>query len=129
MIRGAAKNHNDVAIVVDPEDYASILQELQANASELSHDTRFNLALKSFEHTANYDTAISQYLAKINQQTFPETLNLQFNKIQSMRYGENPHQNAAFYKEKRHYRDQFQPLNNYREKSYPIIILRIPMRH
>ena len=100
MIRGAAKNHNDVAIVVDPEDYASILQELQANASELSHDTRFNLALKSFEHTANYDTTISQYLAKVNQQTFPETLNLQFNKIQSMRYGENPHQNAAFYKEK-----------------------------
>ncbi|RLA23143.1 MAG: bifunctional phosphoribosylaminoimidazolecarboxamide formyltransferase/inosine monophosphate cyclohydrolase [Gammaproteobacteria bacterium] len=100
MIRGAAKNHNDVAIVVDPDDYATVLNELINNENQLAQQTRFNLALKSFEHTANYDTAISLYLAKVNQQTFPETLNLQFNKIQSMRYGENPHQNAAFYKEK-----------------------------
>jgi len=100
MIRGAAKNHNDVAIVVDPTDYESVLNELLNNENQLAHQTRFNLALKSFEHTANYDTAISLYLAKVNQQDFPATLNLQFNKIQSMRYGENPHQNAAFYKEK-----------------------------
>ncbi len=100
MIRGAAKNHNDVAIVVDPDDYAPVLTELLKNDNQLAQQTRFNLALKSFEHTANYDTAISQYLAKVNQQTFPDTLNLQFNKIQSMRYGENPHQNAAFYQEK-----------------------------
>ncbi len=100
MIRGAAKNHNDVAIVVDPNDYEPVLNELLNNENQLAQQTRFNLALKSFEHTANYDTAISLYLAKVNQQTFPETLNLQFNKIQSMRYGENPHQNAAFYKEK-----------------------------
>ncbi|GFO72382.1 phosphoribosylaminoimidazolecarboxamide formyltransferase/IMP cyclohydrolase [Bathymodiolus japonicus methanotrophic gill symbiont] len=100
MIRGAAKNHKDVTIVVDPADYAAILNELRDNDRQLARQTRFNLALKSFEHTANYDTAISLYLAKVNQQEFPATLNLQFNKIQSMRYGENPHQNAAFYKEK-----------------------------
>ncbi|TXK99332.1 bifunctional phosphoribosylaminoimidazolecarboxamide formyltransferase/IMP cyclohydrolase [Methylococcaceae bacterium HT1] len=100
MIRAAAKNHEDVAIIVDPDDYELVLNELLNNKNQLAHQTRFNLALKSFEHTANYDTAISLYLAKVNQLTFPETLNLQFNKIQSMRYGENPHQNAAFYKEK-----------------------------
>ncbi|TXK95045.1 bifunctional phosphoribosylaminoimidazolecarboxamide formyltransferase/IMP cyclohydrolase [Methylococcaceae bacterium CS1] len=100
MIRAAAKNHEDVAIIVDPDDYELVLNELLNNENQLAHQTRFNLALKSFEHTANYDTAISLYLAKVNQLTFPETLNLQFNKIQSMRYGENPHQNAAFYKEK-----------------------------
>ena len=100
MIRGAAKNHNDVAILVDPDDYAAILKELLNNENQLSQQTRFDLALKSFAHTASYDTAISLYLAKVNQQTFPEILNLQFTKIQSMRYGENPHQNAAFYREK-----------------------------
>lgn len=100
MIRGAAKNHNDVAIVVDPSDYDAILKELVNNENYLAHQTRFNLALKSFEHTANYDTAISQYLGKVNQQDFPDTLNLQFHKVQSMRYGENPHQKAAFYQEK-----------------------------
>ncbi|OQW79225.1 MAG: bifunctional phosphoribosylaminoimidazolecarboxamide formyltransferase/IMP cyclohydrolase [Proteobacteria bacterium ST_bin11] len=101
MIRGAAKNHADVAIVVDPVDYPRILAELQGNASTLSHDTRFKLALKSFEHTARYDTMIAAYLSKIvDAGNFPETLNLQFHRLQSMRYGENPHQNAAFYGEK-----------------------------
>ncbi len=100
MIRGAAKNHNDVAIVVDPADYDSILTELVNHENQLEQSTRFNLALKSFEHTARYDTAISLYLAKVNQQDFPATLNLQFNKMQNMRYGENPHQKAAFYQEK-----------------------------
>ena len=99
MIRAAAKNHEDVAIVVDPADYSAILAELQADVS-LSHATRFNLALKSFEHTARYDTAIATYLGKINNSGFPDTLNLQFHRLQTMRYGENPHQNAAFYQEK-----------------------------
>lgn len=99
MIRAAAKNHDDVAIVVDPADYSAILAELQAEVS-LSHATRFNLALKSFEHTARYDTAIATYLGKINNSGFPDTLNLQFHRLQTMRYGENPHQNAAFYQEK-----------------------------
>ncbi len=100
MIRAAAKNHTDVTVLVDPDDYNSVLAELKNNAISLSQQTRFNLALKSFEHTAKYDTAISIYLAKINQTQFPETLNLQFHRIQTMRYGENPHQNAAFYAEK-----------------------------
>lgn len=100
MIRAAAKNHADVAIVVDPADYDATLAELNANAAQLSQQTRFNLALKSFEHTANYDTAIATYLNKLQQVQFPDTLNLQFQHSQALRYGENPHQNAAFYSEK-----------------------------
>ena len=101
MIRAAAKNHADVTIVVDNSDYASIVEELKNNDASISGQTRFNLALKSFEHTARYDTAISTYLGAVNNKQFPETLNLQFYHTQSMRYGENPHQNAAFYTEKK----------------------------
>ncbi len=100
MIRAAAKNHTDVSIIVDHNDYAAILEELIANNSNICAQTRFNLALKSFAHTANYDTAISVYLGAINKVQFPEILNLQFQHTQAMRYGENPHQNAAFYTEK-----------------------------
>ncbi|MBF6648185.1 bifunctional phosphoribosylaminoimidazolecarboxamide formyltransferase/IMP cyclohydrolase [Methylobacter sp. BlB1] len=100
MIRAAAKNHADVAVVVNPADYAGILAELKNSGSSLSAKTRFNLALKSFEHTARYDTAISAYLGCLNGERFPDTLNLQFYKSQAMRYGENPHQQAAFYREK-----------------------------
>jgi phosphoribosylaminoimidazolecarboxamide formyltransferase/IMP cyclohydrolase len=100
MIRAAAKNHADVAIIVDPADYSSIITELKNNNTGLTKQTRFNLALKSFEHTARYDTAIATYLGNINGAQFPETLNLQFYRNQTMRYGENPHQNAAFYREK-----------------------------
>jgi len=100
MIRAAAKNHADVSIIVDHSDYAATLEELKANDSSISAQTRFNLALKSFEHTAKYDTAISVYLGAVNKVQFPDTLNLQFNHTQAMRYGENPHQNAAFYTEK-----------------------------
>jgi phosphoribosylaminoimidazolecarboxamide formyltransferase/IMP cyclohydrolase len=100
MIRAAAKNHADVAVIVDPNDYQQTLAELSGNDVCLSRQTRFNLALKSFQHTARYDTAISAYLGKLNQLQFPDTLNLQFHHIQTMRYGENPHQNAAFYREK-----------------------------
>jgi phosphoribosylaminoimidazolecarboxamide formyltransferase/IMP cyclohydrolase len=100
MIRAAAKNHHDVAIVVNPSDYSAILDELKAQQTALTAQTRFHLALKSFEHTARYDTAIATYLGNINGQPFPQTLNLQFYQQQSLRYGENPHQNAAFYVEK-----------------------------
>ncbi len=99
MIRAAAKNHADVAVVVDPADYTAIVEELQQSGG-LSHATRFSLALKSFEHTGRYDTAIAAYLSKVNGGGFPDTLNLQFHRLQTMRYGENPHQNAAFYQEK-----------------------------
>ncbi|MCK5829402.1 MAG: bifunctional phosphoribosylaminoimidazolecarboxamide formyltransferase/IMP cyclohydrolase [Methylococcales bacterium] len=101
MIRAAAKNHKDVSVVVDPEDYISIIDELKNNNASISQQNRFNLALKSFEHTAKYDTAISAYLGAVNKVQFPETLNLQFHHTQAMRYGENPHQNAAFYTEKK----------------------------
>lgn len=100
MIRAAAKNYTDVAVVVDPQDYASIVAELNRENSCLSAATRFNLALKSFEHTAQYDTAIALYLGNLKQARFPQTLNLQFQQIQTLRYGENPHQQAAFYREK-----------------------------
>jgi len=100
MIRAAAKNHADVAVIVDPADYAATLAELKSADNSLSQQTRFNLALKSFEHTARYDTAIATYLGNINGIQFPKTLNLQFYHSQTMRYGENPHQNAAFYREK-----------------------------
>jgi len=101
MIRAAAKNHVDVAVVVDPADYDSVLEELKNNNTRISDQTRFSLALKSFEHTAHYDTAIAVYLADVNKSQFPKTLNLQFNHRQTMRYGENPHQQAAFYTEKK----------------------------
>jgi len=100
MIRAAAKNYNDVAVVVEPADYAAVLAELKAQHNSLSAATRFKLSLTSFAHTARYDTAIATYLAKINEQPFPETLNLQFYLKETMRYGENPHQGAAFYQEK-----------------------------
>jgi phosphoribosylaminoimidazolecarboxamide formyltransferase/IMP cyclohydrolase len=100
MIRAAAKNHRDVAVLVNPEDYQALLDELAANDNQLSLETRFQLAVKSFEQTARYDTAISHYLRNTIQSEFPDTLNLQFQKQQQLRYGENPHQKAAFYREK-----------------------------
>ena len=104
MVRAAAKNHQDVAIVVNASDYAPVLAELRANQGALSHATRFDLAVKAFEHTAAYDGAIANYLGlkvKANQSPlFPRTFNLNLVKAQDMRYGENPHQQAAFYVER-----------------------------
>ncbi|MEN8260112.1 MAG: bifunctional phosphoribosylaminoimidazolecarboxamide formyltransferase/IMP cyclohydrolase [Pseudomonadota bacterium] len=97
MIRAAAKNYASVTVVVDPADYRSIVDELRANNGAVTQETRFRLALKCFDHTARYDTAISAYLGEIEGRRFPDTLNLQFQHLQSMRYGENPHQQAAFY--------------------------------
>jgi len=97
MIRAAAKNHASISVIVDPSDYQNTLDELTANQGALSQESRFKLARKSFEHTAQYDTAIAGYLNKIDDNPFPEILNLQFKQSQIMRYGENPHQNAAFY--------------------------------
>ncbi len=100
MLRAAAKNHAHVAVVVDPGDYAAILEELESNQQQISKTTCFNLAVKTFEHTAQYDGAIANYLGKIETgNEFPRTINSQFIKKQDMRYGENPHQQAAFYVE------------------------------
>jgi len=102
MIRAAAKNHRDVAVVVDPHDYGEIIQEMRRDG-EVSQATCFRLAVKTFEHTARYDGAIANYLGAIDaageKQVFPNTINLQFRQAQTMRYGENPHQQAAFYVE------------------------------
>ena len=107
MVRSAAKNHKDVAIVVNASDYAGIVESLKAGG--LSYAQRFDLALKAFEHTAAYDGMIANYLGTIDQSrdtlstedrgAFPRTFNSQFIKAQEMRYGENPHQSAAFYVE------------------------------
>lgn len=98
MIRAAAKNHASVGVVVDPADYDAVLAEIRENRS-LSRQTLFKLAVKCFQHTAQYDTAVAAYLTRVEQMAFPDTLNLQFRLKQSMRYGENPHQKAAFYVE------------------------------
>lgn len=104
MLRSAAKNHKDVAVVTDPSDYARILDEMKTNNGQLTHATRFDLAIKTFEQTARYDGAIANYFgthfSDDQTDTFPRTFNSQFIKKQSMRYGENPHQNAAFYIER-----------------------------
>ncbi len=97
MIRAAAKNHASVAVVVDPSDYSDVLAELDQNQGTLKDDTLFRLAAKCFDHTAQYDTAIAEYLGRVESDRFPTTLNLQFDHSQTMRYGENPHQQAAFY--------------------------------
>jgi phosphoribosylaminoimidazolecarboxamide formyltransferase/IMP cyclohydrolase len=100
MVRAAAKNHASVAVVVDPDDYPQLLQEIAADNS-VSDATRFSLAIKAYEHTAQYDGAIANYFGRLTQgtekQEFSRTLNLQYHHSMSMRYGENPHQAAAFY--------------------------------
>ncbi|HEX9276845.1 MAG TPA: bifunctional phosphoribosylaminoimidazolecarboxamide formyltransferase/IMP cyclohydrolase [Casimicrobiaceae bacterium] len=103
MVRSAAKNYAHVGIVVDPVDYPPLLEELRANGTMLSLATRFRLAQKGFSHTAAYDGAISNYLTARDAtgavRTFPERWNWQAAKIEDLRYGENPHQLAAFYRD------------------------------
>ena len=107
MLRSAAKNHVDVAVLVDVEDYDEVLAELRENNGALSDARRFGLAAKAFAHTARYDGAIANYLSAIDpaarsadeREVFPRTISQQFVKSIDMRYGENPHQRAAFYVE------------------------------
>lgn len=103
MVRAAAKNHAHVAIVTDPADYAAVAAEMAASQGAIGAATRFNLAKKAFSHTAAYDGAISNYLTGLNEQNQPQpfsnVLSMQFNKVQDLRYGENPHQAGAFYKD------------------------------
>jgi phosphoribosylaminoimidazolecarboxamide formyltransferase / IMP cyclohydrolase len=99
MLRSAAKNHDSVAVVVDPSDYPAVLQELKANNTELSKETLRKLAVKAYSQTAKYDATISTYLSrKFTGDLFPGDFTLGFTKLQELRYGENPHQKAAFYK-------------------------------
>ena len=102
MVRAAAKNHAFVAVVVDPDDYPSLLEQLNAHGGT-SRALRFSLAVKAFAHTAHYDGMIANYLGSFEadgtRARFPSTLSLQFIGRQTLRYGENPHQQAAFYRE------------------------------
>jgi len=104
MLRAAAKNHAAVTVVVDAADYERVLEEMGANDGAVSPATRFDLAVKTFEHTAGYDGAIANYLGTIQsdggRSAFPRTFNLQVRQVQAMRYGENPHQQAAFFVER-----------------------------
>ncbi|CAA0078534.1 Bifunctional purine biosynthesis protein PurH [BD1-7 clade bacterium] len=103
MVRAAAKNNAFVNIVVNASDYSAIIAEMQANNASTSKATRFDLAIKAYEHTAAYDGAIANYFGTMvpgGNENFPRTFNTQFTKTQDMRYGENSHQNSAFYIEK-----------------------------
>ena len=100
MIRSSAKNYNGVAVVTEASDYKMIEDALKQNDGALNLECRFNLAKKAFEHTAKYDSAISNYLNGLDTNrnvTYPNKLNLAFNKKMDLRYGENPHQSASFY--------------------------------
>jgi len=101
MVRSSAKNHAHVAIVTDPTDYVGVISEMKSSGGSVSDKTRFSLAVKAFEHTAAYDGAIANYFGMIVEngkpEGFPRTINLQFSKAQDCRYGENPHQQGAFY--------------------------------
>jgi phosphoribosylaminoimidazolecarboxamide formyltransferase / IMP cyclohydrolase len=103
MLRAAAKNYAGVAVVVDPADYAGVLAEIRAGGG-VADATRFALAKKVFAHTAAYDGAIANYLTSLDaekkRRPYPDVLTLQFAKRQEMRYGENPHQSAAFYRDR-----------------------------
>ncbi|MBT3722428.1 MAG: bifunctional phosphoribosylaminoimidazolecarboxamide formyltransferase/IMP cyclohydrolase [Gammaproteobacteria bacterium] len=103
MLRSAAKNNARVCVVIDPLDYSQVLQEMADNNQAVSAETRFSLAIKAFEHTSSYDGAISNYFGRMVQseqdKQFPRTITFQYQHMQGMRYGENPHQNAAFYVE------------------------------
>ncbi len=103
MLRAAAKNHAHVGVIVDNSDYERIINELKQNNCQLGDATRFSLAQKVFAHTANYDAAVSNYLGAFTADgdylAYPQSYTMQFNKLQDLRYGENPHQSAAFYKQ------------------------------
>ena len=98
MVRSAAKNNLYTGVVVEPEDYQTILDEMKENDGSLKLKTRRNLAAKAFSHTANYDAAISDYLNK-QQENKPKYLFGKYELKQELRYGENPHQSASFYVE------------------------------
>src|SRR2546428_6050420 len=99
LIRAAAKNFQDVIVLVQPQDYAPVMQEWREQG-EVSFDTRRRLAAIAFQHTASYDTAIAEYLRTqtAEPEHFPENLTLALERIQPLRYGENPHRQAAFYR-------------------------------
>jgi phosphoribosylaminoimidazolecarboxamide formyltransferase/IMP cyclohydrolase len=122
MIRSAAKNHAHVGVVVNPDDYATCIEEMKNNAGSLTLETRKRLAVQAFKYTSKYDTIIANYLSKEllkkNETSFPATLSLNLYKAQELRYGENPHQSAAYYKLSEFYKHNvFEQLHG-KELSY-----------
>ncbi len=101
MLRAAAKNYEDVAVIIQPSDYAMVIDELKANG-KMSVETNKKLAGKVFNHTAHYDAMIAAYFNQNLGIKQPEQLTLAFDKVQDLRYGENPHQSAAYYKQTQH---------------------------
>jgi phosphoribosylaminoimidazolecarboxamide formyltransferase/IMP cyclohydrolase len=105
LLRAAAKNYTAVTVVVDARDYAPVLDEMKQGKGAVGDELRFRLATKAFEHTAAYDGAIANYLGRLHadgkREDFPQTCNMQFRHAMGLRYGENPHQKAAFYVERR----------------------------
>ncbi len=103
MVRAAAKNWQHVAVITDPADYPALIQEMESSGGAISQETRFRLARNAFSHTAAYDSAISNYLTATNmdgeRQPFPARANINLVNVQDLRYGENPHQQAAFYRD------------------------------
>ncbi|MEY3713397.1 MAG: bifunctional phosphoribosylaminoimidazolecarboxamide formyltransferase/IMP cyclohydrolase, partial [Pseudomonadota bacterium] len=102
MVRAASKNHDAVTVLVDPQDYATVLEALAANDGATTLELRSWLAAKAFAHTARYDSMVANYLQSRNPAPgadFPQALPLVYEKVQDLRYGENPHQKAAFYRE------------------------------
>lgn len=102
MLRSAAKNHKDVVVICDPKDYDIVINEIKEKG-EVSYATKYKLALKVFQHTAAYDAMISDYLRREIGAELPDNLTLTFEKVQDLRYGENPHQKAYYYKEVKPY--------------------------
>ena len=97
MLRSASKNYKFIPVLCDPSDYDAVVKELRENG-ETSLTTREYLAAKVFRHTASYDTMIASYLTERTGEKYPEKFTITFDKVQELRYGENPHQSAAFYK-------------------------------
>ncbi|MGR3303990.1 MAG: bifunctional phosphoribosylaminoimidazolecarboxamide formyltransferase/IMP cyclohydrolase [Candidatus Scalindua sp.] len=97
MIRSAAKNFKHVAVVVNPERYDALLKELNEGGCDLSYETRYKLVTEAFKHTSQYDKVIFDYFNRDNKEAYPEALSIELHKKQDLRYGENPHQTAAFY--------------------------------
>ena len=99
MVRSAAKNSKDVVVIVNPADYSEVLNEMKSGEGAVTLDTRRRLCRDAFAHTARYDSLIATYLTEKWDDGFPPILNQPFDKVQELRYGENPHQSAALYKE------------------------------
>ena len=125
MLRSAAKNYRDVTVVCDPQDYGRVLDEIRAGGNTRS-ETRLMLSAKAFTHTAQYDACIATYLRE--KAGLPEKLFLDFDIVQPLRYGENPHQQARFYRGAEPVPFSLAFAASSTARSSPIIIYRMPMR-